>query len=116
MSATTRFIVEASFVLQETVRFLSNPKKGAASLASGTAASWVASWGTSAAGSRSELVINFSMFEEETRSAVMSSGQGWSHTRSFPEQDGYSHTPPYPSPEASQNPRWVGLQQTISAR
>ena len=39
---TTRFIVEASFVLQETVRVLSDPERGAARLASGTDASRVA--------------------------------------------------------------------------
>ena len=98
-SATTGFIVEASFVLQETVGVLSDPERGAASLASGTAAIRVASWRTSATSSKSEFVIVPSLFVEETRSAVMPAGQGWRHTRSFPERDGSSHTPP-PGPRS----------------
>ena len=47
-SVTTVFIVEAFFVLQETVGVLSDPEQGAASLASSTATSRVASWRTSA--------------------------------------------------------------------
>ena len=103
-------------MLQETVGVLSNPERGAASLASGTDVSRVASWRTSAASSKSEFVIVPSLFIDDTRSAMMSSGQGWRHARSFPELDGSSHKPPAPSPEASQNPRWVGSRRTISAR
>ena len=84
-SATTGFIVEASLVLQETVGVLSRPEREAASLASGTAASRVASWTTSAASSRSELVIVPSLFVKVKRSAMMYAGQGWTHTRSFAE-------------------------------
>ena len=51
-------------MLQETVGVLSNPERGAASLPSGTAASRVASWRTSTASSRSELVIVPSLFVE----------------------------------------------------
>ena len=115
-SATTGFIVEASSMLQETVGVLSDPEQGAASLVSGTATSRVASWRTSAASSKSKLVIVPSLFVEETRSEMISAGQGWRHTRSFPKQDVSSHTPPALSPEASQNPRWVGSRQTILAR
>ena len=115
-SATTGFIVEASFMLQETVGVLYDPDRGAASLASGTAVSRFASWRTSAASSKSELVIVPSLFVEETRSAMMSASQGWRHTRSFPEWDGSSHTSPAPSPEVLQNPRWVGLRQKILVR
>ena len=87
---------------------LSKPEQGANSLASGTAVSRVTSWRTGATSSRSELVIALYLFVEETSLAMMSAGQGWRHTRSSPKQDGSSHTPPVPSPEASQNPRWVG--------
>ena len=111
-----RIYVEASFVLQETVGVLSDPERGAASLASGTAASRVALWRTNLARSKSEFVIVPSLFVNETRLAMMSGGQGWCHTRSFPELEGSSHTPPAPRPEASQNPRWVGSRRTISAR
>ena len=52
-SATTGFIEEVSFVLQETIRVLSKPERGAASLASGTAVSRLALWKTSAASFRS---------------------------------------------------------------
>ena len=74
-------------MLQETVGVLSNPEQGAAILASSTAAIRVALWRTSAASSRSELVIVSSLFVEETRSAMMSAGQVRRHTRSFPERD-----------------------------
>ena len=113
---TTIFIVEASFMLQETVGVLSYPEQGAASLASGTAASRVALWKTSAASSRSELVIVPSLFTEERRSEMMSAGQGWRYTRSFPERDGSINNPPAPSPGGSQNPRWVGSRRMILAR
>ena len=56
-SATTSFIVEASFVLQETEGVLSNPEQGVARLVPDTAASSVASWRAGMAKSRSELVI-----------------------------------------------------------
>ena len=75
-SATSGFIVEASFVLQEIVGVLSYPEQGAANLASGTALSRVASWRTRAESSRSELVIVPSLFVDETRLAMMSAGQG----------------------------------------
>ena len=97
-------------MLMETVGVSSNPGQGVASMASGTAVSRVASLRTSAASSRLELVIVSSLFMDDTRSEMMSSGQGWRHTRSFPELDGSIHTPPAPSPEALQNPIWVGLQ------
>ena len=86
-------------MLQETVQVLSDPERGVASLASGTAGSMVASWRTSVASFRSELVIVPSLFVEETRSAMMSAGQGWRHTRSFPKLDGSSHTSP-PGPQS----------------
>ena len=92
-------------MLQETVGVFSDPERGAARLASGTAMIRVASWRTSAASSRSELVIVPSLFAEETKSAMMYAGQGWRHTRSFPEQDGSIHTPLAPSTESSQYPR-----------
>ena len=101
-------------MLQETVGVLSDPERGAASLASGTAASRVASWRKSAVSSRSKFVIVPSLFVEETRSAMMSAGQGWHYTRSFPELDGSNHTPPAPRPEVLQKPRWVGLRRKIS--
>ena len=82
---TTVFIVEASFMLQETVGVLSYPERGAVSLDYGTAASRVALWKTSAASSRSELVIVPSLFVEERRLEMMSAGQGWRYTRSFSE-------------------------------
>ena len=97
-------------MLQETVGVFSDPERGAARLASGTAMIRVASWRTSAASSRSELVIVPSLFVEEMRSEMMSTGQGWRHTISFPERYRSSHTPPDPSPEASQNLRWVGFR------
>ena len=56
-SATTGLIMEASFVLQETVGVLSEPERGAAMLALGTASRRVASCKTRAARLRSELVI-----------------------------------------------------------
>ena len=48
--------------------------------------------------SRSELAIAPSLFLDDTRLEMMSSGQGWCHTKYFPKQDGYNHTPPAPSP------------------
>ena len=107
-SATNGLIVYTSLVLQETVGVLSDPERDAASLVSGTAARRVTSQRTSVASSRSELAIVPSLFVDETRLAMMSAGQGWRHTKSCPEQDGSNHTPPAPSPKASQNPRWVG--------
>ena len=61
-------------MLQETMGVLSNPERGAASLASGTSASRVASWRTSTTSSKSEFVIVPSLFVEESRSAMMSGG------------------------------------------
>ena len=72
-------------MLQERFGVLSDPERGASSLASSTAASRVASWRTSTVSYRSELVIVPSLFVEDTRLAMMSTSQGWSHTRSFPE-------------------------------
>ena len=63
-------------MLQNKVGVLSDPERGATILASGTAASRVTSWRTSAASSRLELVIYPSLFVEETRLAMMSAGQG----------------------------------------
>ena len=56
-SATTRLIVEASRVLQETVGVLSELERGAAMRALETASRRVASCKTRAASLRSELVI-----------------------------------------------------------
>ena len=53
---------------------LSDPEREAASLASGTAASRVASWRTRAASFRSELVIIPSLFVDKTKTEMMSSG------------------------------------------
>ena len=84
-STTTGLIIDASLVLQEMVEVLSDPERGAAMCASGTAARVVASCRTSAANSRSELVIVSSVFFEETRLVIISSGRGWRHTISFPD-------------------------------
>ena len=115
-SATTRLIVDASLVIQETVGVLSDPECGAAMRASGTAARSVALCRTITANSRSELAIAPSLFVEYTRLEMMYSGQVWRHTKSCPEREGSSHTTPAPRPEASQNPRLMGLHQTISTR
>ena len=53
---------------------------------------------------------------DETKSAMMSGSQGWCHTKFRPHLAGSSHIPPAPRTKASQNPRWVVLLQTISAR
>ena len=74
-SATTRLIVEAPLMLQETVRVLSDPERGSTMSNSGTATRSVASCRTSAANYRSELVIVPSLFVEKKRLVMMSSGQ-----------------------------------------
>ena len=81
-SATTGWIVDASLVLQETVRVLSDPDTGAAMRASGSAERSMASCRTR---SESEFVISPSLFVEDTMLVIMSSGQGCRHAISFPE-------------------------------
>ena len=56
-SATTRLIMKASHMLQETVGVLSEPERGAAMRALGTALRRVASCKMRAVSSRSELAI-----------------------------------------------------------
>ena len=80
-SATTGLIMEASCVLQETVGVLSEPERGAAILALGTASRREASCKKRAARSRTELVIVPWGLVEETKLATMSGGQGSHQTR-----------------------------------
>ena len=79
---------------------ISDLERGAAMRTYGTAARSVALCRTSASNSRSELVIVPSLFVEETRLEIMSSGQEWCHNISCPERQGSSHTLPAPRPEA----------------
>ena len=74
--ATTRLIVEDSSVLQETVGVLSYHEQGAASLASVTSTSGVASLRASVESSRSNFLIVLSLFVDEMMLAMMSTGQG----------------------------------------
>ena len=104
-STTTGLIIDASLVLQETVGVLSDPERGGAMHTSGTDARSVASCRTSAANYRSELAILPSQFVEEMRLAIISSGQGWCHTRYCPKREELIHTPSASRPEASQKPR-----------
>ena len=83
-SATIGFIVKASFVLQGTVRVLSDPEQDTDTLTSGNAVIRVASRITSAASSRLELVIVPSLFVDDMRLAMMSDSQGWHHTKYSP--------------------------------
>ena len=110
--ATIGFIIDASLVLQKIVRLLSEPEWGVSSLTSGTAVRRVSSWRTSAAISRSELVIIPSLSVVETKLATVFADQGLRQTKSYPERNGSNHTPPISIPEASQNPRWVGFWWT----
>ena len=80
-SATNGLIVDASFVLQETVGVLYEPKHGSAMRASGTDARSVASCRTSAANYRLKLIIFPSLFVKEMRLAMIYSGQGWHHIK-----------------------------------
>ena len=104
-SATTKLVVDASLVLQETVGVLSDPNQGAAIVDSGHVSSRVASWRTRAASLRSEFLRVPSGFLSNISALMMSGGQGYRHTRLFPDPYGFSHTPPAPMPEALQNPR-----------
>ena len=74
-SATTGSIVEVSRVLQGAVGVLSEPGRGAAIGALGTALRRVASCKTRATSLRSELVIVTLRLVEDTKLAMMSRGQ-----------------------------------------
>ena len=113
---TTGLIAEAPDMLQETVVVFSEPEHGAAMRALGNASRRVASCRTRAASSRYKLVILPLGLVDKTNSAVMSYGQGCRQTRLRPVPSRSSHTPPAPRPDVSQNTRWVGYRQTISAR
>ena len=115
-SATTGLITEALRVLQKTVGVLSEPERGAAMQALGIASRRVASCRTRAASLRFELVIAPCGLVDGTNFEVMSSVQGCQQTRLRPVPAGSSHMPTNPIPYVSQNPRWVGLWQMISAR
>ena len=84
MSATTKLIIKDLHVLQEMVRVLSEPERGAAIQALGTASRRVASCRTRAAVLRSELVIVSCGLVDETNYEVTSSGQGCRQTRLLP--------------------------------
>ena len=75
-SATTGLIIEASYVLHETVGVLLEPERGAAMQSLGTALGRVDSCITRATRSRSEFIIVSSGLVENTNSAVTSAGQG----------------------------------------
>ena len=75
-SVTTKLMVDASRVLQETVGVLSNPERGAAIVASGHTSRRVALGRTRAASSRSELVSVPPLFLSDINAAMMSSGKG----------------------------------------
>ena len=115
-SAATGLIVDSSLVIQETVILLSVPEHWAAIHASGTDERSVALCRMITANTRLEFVIVPSLFVEDSSLAMMSSGQGWRHTKYCPNNEGSIHTPPDPRPEASQNPRWVGSRRTIFSR
>ena len=93
-STTTGFIVKSSCVLHEMVGVLSDPEHGTAMCAVGTAARMVASWRTSMASSRPKFLILTSRFVNDTKSAMMSDGQGWLHTQLRLDLEGSSYTPP----------------------
>ena len=80
-SATTGLIIEASHMLQETVGVLSEPERGAAIQAMGTALRRVASCRKRAASSISELAIVPLGLVDDNNSAATSTGQGCHHTR-----------------------------------
>ena len=75
-SVTTKLMVDASRVLQETVGVLSNPERGAAIVASGHTSRRVALGRTRAASLRSELVILPPLFLSGINAAMMSGNQG----------------------------------------
>ena len=80
-SATTRLIIEASRVLQETVGVLSEPDRGAAMKDLRTASRRVASCKMRAVSLRSELAIVLCGLINGTISEVTSAGQGLLQTR-----------------------------------
>ena len=104
-SATTGLIVDASRVLQERVGMLYDPNQGVAIVVSGHVSRKVASCWTRTESLRSEFVRVPLGFLSEISALMMSGGQGCRNTRLVPDPDGFSHTPPVPMPEASQNPR-----------
>ena len=86
-SATTGLIIEASCVLKETVRVLSEPERGTAMLALGTASRRVASCKTKAASSISEIVIVPWGLVIETKLATMSGVQDVAREVARPDSD-----------------------------
>ena len=80
-SVTTRLIMEASCVLQETVGGLSEPERSAAVQALGDASRRVDSCKTRVASSKSELVIVPWGLVEDTKMVMMSGGQRCCQTR-----------------------------------
>ena len=108
-SVTTGAIIKASRVLKETFDVLSEPERGAVMKALGTASRMVASCKKRTTELRSELVIVPLGLVDETNSSVTSYGQGYHQTRLRPVMARSIHVPPAPSPDASQNPRWVGF-------
>ena len=97
-------------------RVLSETERGTASLSSVNSARRVTLWRTSEASSRSELVIVPYLFVAEKMLVTMSSGHGWHQTKYCPDHNRSNHTPPTPSTEIFQNPRWVGLRRKVLAR
>ena len=81
-STTTRLIVVTPLFIQLKVGVLSNPEHGVAMRTSGTAVRSVALYRMSAANSRSNFLTVPSLFVEEAKLEMMSSVQGWRHTRS----------------------------------
>ena len=75
-SATTRLIAEASRMLHETASMLSEPGRGTAMRAGGTASNTIASRRTREASSRLDFVIVPSVFLDETKSVMISGSQG----------------------------------------
>ena len=75
-SATTRFIFKALCGLHKTVGWLSDPERGAAMRAAGTAARRVALWRTRVVRSRSEFVKVPLRFVCETNCVMISGVQG----------------------------------------
>ena len=104
-SATTGLMVDASLFFQEMVGVLSDPGRVAAVVAYGKVSSRVASWRKRVAISRSEFVKVPSGLLSEISALMMLGSQGCRYTILVPDLDGFSHTPPAPMPEASQNSR-----------
>ena len=69
---------------------------------------------TSAAISRSELVMSPAGFSSVTRRALTSAGHSTRHTIGFNSLVPGSHTPPAPSPDASSVPTYAGSPATSS--